>query len=387
MPFPVTYLLDRAAPSETFIQREMEQLYRRGWPLHVRVLNGGAHPLKFSLAACPHGFRWHFFKAACSRVFEELPRAPGTACRILRRLPQAAHLLKLFADSDSHLLHAHFAGIAADLAGIVAKAAGVPWTCSVHAHDVFTAPPALLRRRLRTVAGVAACSRQAAGAVTAAGIDAAKVSVIRHGLPLNDYTFDTIQPDGSIFAAGRLEPKKGFDTLVDACALLVRRGVAFTCSIAGTGTCMDALKRQIARLDLEETVYLIGWQSQEEIQSRMMDATVLALPSRRGRNGDRDGIANVLLEAMALGTPVVTTSAGAAAEIIDDRRNGLLVPPDDPAALADALAEILAIKNLQHALTKAARQTIEEQFDASKTTCEFEEFLVRAISDIRGQKK
>jgi glycosyltransferase involved in cell wall biosynthesis len=378
MPFPVTYLLDRLAPSETFIQRELDQLRRRGWPVYTRLLKGGVNPLKFSLASCPQGLRWHFLKAACSRVFEELPRAPGTACRILRRLPQAAHLLKLLAESDSRLLHAHFAGIAADLAAIVAKAAGLPWTCSVHAHDVFTVPPPLLRRRLRTAAGIAACSRQAADAVTAAGIAPGKVALIHHGLPLNDYTFDTILPDGVIFAAGRLEPKKGFDTLLDACALLVRRGKTFTCSIAGSGARMGALKRRIARLGLEQTVYLIGWQSQEEIQSRMMDATVLALPSRRARDGDRDGIANILLEAMALGTPVVTTAAGAAAEVIEDHRNGLLVPPDDPAALADALAEALSSKEMLLRLAKAARQTVEERFDASKTIRELGEFFTRA---------
>ena len=379
MPFPVTYLLDHFAPSETFIQREIDQLRRRGWPIHARQLKGGAHPLKFSPAACPHGFHRRFLKAACSRVFEELPREPGAACRIIRRLPQAALLLSLLTDTDSRLLHAHFAGIAADLASIVAKAAGIPWTCSVHAHDVFTAQPALLRRRLRTAAGIAACSQQAADTVIAAGIAPEKVAVIHHGIPLNDFIYDTIQPDDTIFAAGRLESKKGFDTLVDACALLVQRGKAFTCFIAGTGTLMDALKQQITQLDLEETVYLIDWQSQEEIQSHMMDATVFVLPSRRDRNGDRDGIANVLLEAMALGTPVISTAAGAAAEVIDDHRNGLLVPPDNPAALADALAEVLASKDLSHRFTKAARQTVETRFDASKTICEFEAFLNRAI--------
>ena len=378
MPFPVTYLLDQSAPSETFIQREIDQLRRRGWPLHTRQLKGGAAPLKFSLAACPHGLRFRLLKAAAARVFEELPRAPATALRIIRRLPQAAHLLKLITDSDSRLLHAHFAGIAAALAGIAADAAGIPWTCSVHAHDVFTAPPALLRRRLRSAAGIAACSQQAADAVTAAGIAPAKLAVIHHGIPLNDFTFDTIQPDGTIFAAGRLEPKKGFDTLLDACALLAQRGTAFTCSIAGTGTLMDTLKQQITRLGLAETVYLIGWQSQEETRSRMIDATAFALPSRRDRNGDRDGIANVLLEAMALGTPVITTAAGAAAEAIDDHRNGLLVPPDDPAALAAALAALLASKDLARRLAQAARQTVEDRFDASKNISEFETFLTHA---------
>ncbi|MDR2849402.1 MAG: glycosyltransferase [Verrucomicrobiota bacterium] len=377
MPFPVTYLLDQLAPSETFVRRELDQLRRRGWPVYTRLLKGGVSPLPFALRSCPDGCRWRFFRAACARVSEEFPRAPGAAGRLLRRLPQAAHLANLFVASESRLLHAHFAGVTADLAAVVSATTGLPWTCSVHAHDVFTPPPAQLYRRLRTAAGVAACSQQAADAVTAAGIAPEKVSVIHHGLPLNDFTFDTIQPDGTIFTACRLEPKKGLDTLLQACSLLVQRGVVFTCVIAGEGPLRDALSALTAKLGLTHTVYFEGWMSQEETRSRMMDASVLALPSRRMKNGDRDGIANILLEAMALGTPVVTTAAGAAAEIIADHRNGLLVPPDDPAALADALAEALASKALLIQLARAARQTIAEQFDASSTIQQLEAFFCR----------
>jgi glycosyltransferase involved in cell wall biosynthesis len=380
MPFPVTYLLDQLAPSETFIRRELEQLRRRNWPIYTRLLTGGVNPLRFALFSCPEGYRWRFFKAASARVAEEMLRAPGVACRILRRLPQAAHLVKLHVESDSRLLHAHFAGITADLASIVAKTTEQPWTCSVHARDVFTVTPARLRWRLRTAAGVCACSQQAADAVTAAGIPPEKVAVIHHGLPLNDFVYDTIQPDEAIFTACRLEAKKGLDTLLHACALLVQRGTRFTCVIAGTGPLRDELRALHAKLSLDQTVYFADWLSQEETRSRIMDATVLALPSRRTADGDRDGIANILLEAMALGTPVVTTTAGAAAELIEDRQNGLLVPPDDPAALANALAEALASKELIIRLAKAARRTVEERFDASKTIQQLEGFFARCAS-------
>jgi glycosyltransferase involved in cell wall biosynthesis len=381
MNFPVTYLLDRRAPSETFIQREMDQLRRHNWPLHTHLLKGGPRPLIFSPAKCPPGCRWRFLKTACRRILEECARAPADGLRILGRLPQAAHLAKLFVESDSLLLHAHFAGITADLAAIVSQATGRPWTCSVHAHDVFTASPAQTYRRLRTAAGIAACSRQAAAAVTAAGIPPEKVSLIHHGIPLNDFTLDTIQPEGSaFFTACRLEPKKGLDTLLRACALLRDRRHPFTCVIAGDGPLRGPLKRLNTKLGLDGNVYFIGWQSQEETQSRIMDATALVLPSRRMKNGDRDGIANILLEAMALGTPVITTTAGAAAEVIDDRRNGLLVPPDDPAALAAALTAALASKENLSRLAKAARATVEEHFDASRTILLLEDFFRKCVT-------
>jgi hypothetical protein len=199
MTFHVTYLLDQIVPSETFIHREMELLDRRGWPLTVCVLRGEGDALAYALGDLPPRFFWRFVKAAASRVAEEAFRAPGAALRILKRLPQAAALARKVSASDSRLIHAHFAGVTADLAAIVARTLGVPWSCSVHARDVFAAQPAALRRRLRTARAVAACSAAAARAVTDAGFPAEAVSVIRHGLPLYDYPFDTIHPDeGSI---------------------------------------------------------------------------------------------------------------------------------------------------------------------------------------------
>ncbi len=380
MPFPVTYLIDQLSPSETFIRRELEQLRRRNWPVFTRLLKGGAGPLKYSLTSCPDGLRWRFFKAASARVIAELARDPGTALRLLKRLPQAAHLVRKASEGDSQLIHAHFAGITADLAAIAAHTLSLPWTCSVHAYDVFTCPPPLLHRRLHTAAGVTACSQQAADAVTAAGIPQEKVTVIHHGVSLNEFPFDPIQPDGVLFFAGRLEPKKGVDTLLKACALVVNRGTSFTCVIAGTGSCLDDLKKLSERLGLAQTVVFVGWQSQEETRSRLMDATALVLPSRRLRNGDRDGIPNIMVEALALGTPVITSTASAANEVITDAVNGLLVPPDDPAKLADVLAMALSTKELLLRLSKAGRKTAEETFDSSKNIEQIEAFIKRAVA-------
>ena len=380
MPFPVTYLLDQLPPSETFIRREMEQLRNCGWPVFAQFLKGDAAALTFSLTSCPKGLRWRFFKAASARVLHEFPRSPGTACRILKRLPQVAALIQAMIASDSRLIHAHFAGITADLAAIAARTLGRRWSCSVHAHDVFTCPTGLLSRRLQTAADIAACSQQASEAVMAAGIPAAKVTVIHHGLPLDDYPFGAVRPDGVIFSAGRLEPKKGLDTLLRSCALLLKRGVRFTCIIAGDGSCRDALAKLVGELGLAQNVLFTGWQSQEETRSRLREASVFALPSRRMRDGDRDGIPNIMVEALALGTPVVTTTASAASEVIRDAVNGLLVPPDDPAELADALAKALSAKDFSLRIAKAGRLTAEEHFDGAKNIEQLEALFKRAVS-------
>jgi glycosyltransferase involved in cell wall biosynthesis len=379
MSFPVTYLLDHLAPSETFIRRELEQLRRRSWPVFTRLLNGGVDPLRYALASCPEGFRWRFAKAAYARISEEFFRAPLTALRMIKHLPQAAYLAKKVVDSDSRLIHSHFAGITADLAAIVSRALGVPWTCSVHAHDVFTTSSPALRRRLRTASRVTACSRRAVGIVAESGYPAEKIDLIHHGLPINEFAFDTIQTDEVIFTAARLEAKKGIDTLIRACAQLRDRNVRFTCVIAGAGPLLGSLKKLVARLELEKSIVFIGWQSQEETRSHLMDASVLALPSRRTRLGDSDGIPNILVEALALGTPIITTTASSANEIILDTVNGLLVPPDDPARLADALATALASKELRIRMAKAGRLTAEQYFDGSKNIQQLEAFFASAV--------
>lgn len=379
MPFPITYLLDQLAPSETFIRRELEQLRRLNWPVHTRLLSGEVDTLAFSLSRCPEKHRLRFARAAAKRLLEEIARSPATACRILKRLPQAADLVKNAAATDSRLIHAQFAGITADLASIAAHTLGLHWTCAVHAHDVFTAPAARLRRRLHTASGIVACSRQAASAVLAAGIPPEKVDVIRHGLPLDEFPFSAARPEGLIFTACRMEEKKGLDTLLHACACLVESGMPFTCVIAGNGPCLDSLKALCTRLKLEQHVRFAGWQTQEETRTRIRESTVLVLPSRRMADGDRDGIANVLLEAMALGTPVVTTTAGAAGEAVTDQVSGLLVPPDAPNALADALTAALTSKALAARLAQAARATVEAHFNVAENIRPLESFFTRAV--------
>lgn len=380
MPFPIVYLLDRNAASETFIRREIDLLQRRNWPVLIRYVTSGSNVLKFALGACPRTGRGRFVRAACRRLLAEGFRSPVTACRILKRLPQAASLAALAAETECRLIHAQFAGLTAELAALASQTLGIPWTCAVHARDVFTVSPRLLGRRLRSAAAVVACSRAAAEAVTAAGYPPQQIAVIHHGLPLNDFAFDSIQPDGVILFVGRLEAKKGVDTLLHACALLRGRGVPFTCVIAGEGPRRKDLTRLSDRLGFAENVVFIGWQSPEETRYHIMDASILVLPSRRLSNGDRDGIANVLLEAMALGTPVLTTTAGAAPEVLTDQVNGLLVPPDDPVALADALAQALTSKSQLLRLAQAGRATIEQHFDGSKTISEIEAFFQRAVT-------
>src|SRR5205823_4150700 len=133
-----------------------------------------------------------------------------------------------------------------------------------------------------------------------------------------------------IVAVGRLVEKKGFTTLVDACAILLRRGAEFECNIIGEGELESALAKQIESLGLSNRVKLLGPQPQREVIRHIRNAAALAAPCVLGSDGNRDGLPTVLLEAMALGTACVSTDVTGIPEVLHHEKTGLLVPQNDP---------------------------------------------------------
>ena len=370
MPATLTYLLGtHPSASETFIQREIDALRRRGWPIDVASLRGEsalAKPSREAVRPPVGALAAAALRHALPLIFH-LPRLPF---QLLRHLPQTAALVQRIRATRSAGVHAHFAHLPVDIALLAARHIGVCFTCSVHAWDVFAQPPAAIRRRLQPAAAVCACSRAAADAVRAAGIDARRIHLIRHGLPLAEYAFAPTRGTRRIVAVGRLEPKKGFDLLIAACARL--RGAHVSCGIIGEGSERRRLEHLIAVHNLAGIVSLRGAAAPDEVRAAMRAADVLALPSRRLAGGDRDGVANVLIEAMALGTPVVTTTAGAAGEVVRDGVNGRLIPPENAEALAAAIGALLDDSATRLRLAHAARKKVEAEFDEEYAIAQME---------------
>jgi glycosyltransferase involved in cell wall biosynthesis len=249
----------------------------------------------------------------------------------------------------------------------------------VHARDVFTQPLRELRRRLRGAVRVVASSEAAAAAARIAAPPGCPVTRVHHGLPLDEYPFHpAARPPLEIAAVGRLEAKKGFDTLIAACTDCCARRPELRLHLVGDGTRRAALERQIASAGLRAQVVLHGWLDQAATREIVARAALCILPSRRLPNGDRDGLANVLLEAMALGTPVITTPAGAAAEIVRDGETGVLVPPDDPVRLSAAIKMLLDAPERRARLATRARDVVEADFDLRRTGALLEQELLGA---------
>ena len=304
-------------------------------------------------------------RAADPRV---LPAAIGDAREESpRELLQALVLARLVGERGIEHLHAHFANVAATVARLAARMAGITYSLTAHAKDIFheEVDDARLRRLLLDASAVVTVSDFNARHLRGLCPDAAeRVHRVYNGVELDRFTYsEPADRPPRIAGVGRLVEKKGWPDLLAACRLLADRGRAFDCVIAGAGLLDAQLRAQVAELGLEGHVTLLGPRSQEEVRALVQDAAVLAAPCVLAADGNRDGLPTVLLEAMALGTPCVSTDVTGIPEILRDGETGLAVPQRDPEALAAALERLLDDPGLRVRLAAAGRRLVEEQFD------------------------
>jgi glycosyltransferase involved in cell wall biosynthesis len=279
-------------------------------------------------------------------------------------LAQAAHLHRI-----DHL-HAHFATLATTVARLAGHFADLPYTFTAHAHDIFSdaVEPADLARKVRDAAGVVTVSEFNLSHLRSRHPgDAAKIRRIYNGLPLDRFAWEAPRArPRRVLAVGRLVEKKGFEHLIDACRILADRGREFEGRILGSGLLEGQLAERIRKQRLEGRVVLAGNRPQVEVVRELRAAAALAAPCVTASDGNRDGLPTTLLEAMALGTPCVSTDVTGIPEVLRDGETGLMVPQRDARALADALEVLLEDPEQRVQLAKAARQRIEADFEVHR---------------------
>lgn len=319
--------------------------------------------------------------AALPDFWAALPQARGVDALTVY---QAVLLAVAARRSGIGHLHAHFASVATGVTRLAAHFAGLTYSFTAHAKDIFheSVEPDDLRRKLREAAAVITVSEyNLAYLQQAYGPAAATVQRVYNGLDLTQFPYAAPAPRPPVIAGvGRLVEKKGFADLIDACALLAQAGRAFQCRIVGGGELAEALQAQVTRLGLDRQVTLLGPRPQQEVIAAVQGAAVLAAPCVVGDDGNRDGLPTVLLEAMALGTPCVSTAVTGIPEAIQDGRTGVIVPQHDPPALAAALARLLDDAALRVRLAAGARQLIEAEFDSRRNTARLREIFRAAAS-------
>ncbi|MCE7983544.1 MAG: colanic acid biosynthesis glycosyltransferase WcaL [Caldilinea sp. CFX5] len=266
-------------------------------------------------------------------------------------------------------LHAHFAHDPTLIAQLVHMLTGLPFSFTAHARDLYQIPPAALVERITAAQWVVTCcgaNLDYLKSVTPARLWG-KFHLIHHGVNLTLFQPAQNPPPRSspplILAVGRLVAKKGFADLIHACALLRGAGYAFRCRIYGEGPLQGELTALIAQLGVADTVQLAGACTQQALVTVMQGATLFALTPYVTDDGDRDGVPNVLVEAMACALPVVSTTIGGIPELVTHEVNGLLAPPHDSHAIAANLALLLGDDLLRERLGRAAHATVTRFFN------------------------
>lgn len=271
-------------------------------------------------------------------------------------------------------LHAHFANVATSVARLAAKMCGISYSFTAHAKDIFhdEVDRSLLRTYLNEASHVIAISdynRDHLAALCPEGAE--RIHRIYNGLELNRYPFSDLSGRSEqIIAVGRLVEKKGFGTLIEACRLLRDDGLAIPCRIIGVGPLQETLQQQISALGLADQIRLEGARTHGGIIEAVSGASIFAAPCVTGSDGNRDGLPTVLLEAMALGTPCISTDVTGIPELLRHQQSGLCVGQHDAAALAQAIRRLQQEPVLAAQLASRARALVEAQFDSAGTSAQ-----------------
>jgi glycosyltransferase involved in cell wall biosynthesis len=374
----------------TFIDREVRRLWQLGTAVQVVSIRRPAGKLSPEQETLRQGVRYLLPVSPAALLAAHLRfiwRRPGATFKtffylltrpyptLKARLKTMLHFgLGVYAADEirpyapTHL-HAHFVDRAATVALVAGRLLNVPYSVTAHANDIYV-NPVLLPEKMAGASFVATCTGYNAdhlAGVNGAGLSR-KIRCIYHGLDSSSYRPRARSHAGPplLIAVGQLKEKKGFSYLIKACRILGDQGFDFCCQIIGDGPLRDDLTAQIEQLGLQDRVTLCGALPHEAVIAKYEQADIFVLPCVIGADGDRDGIPNVILEAMAMELPVVSTSHSGIPEVVADGVNGLLVPPADEKALAGALVVLLNDGNGRQRLGQKGRQTVLDSFSVER---------------------
>lgn len=267
------------------------------------------------------------------------------------------------------LVHTHFAWLSGAAAWVISKLLDIPFTVTVHAYDLYSSND-LLRLTACSASRIVAISEYNKRMVLqmCPGLNESLISVIHCGINLERFapparSGNNGQGPLSILSVGSLIEKKGHEYLIQACRQLKARGMDFRCTIIGKGPDEELLRGLVREYDLEDRVVLAGARQQDEVLKAYRDSDLFVLASTVAQDGDRDGIPVVLMEAMALQIPVISTPVSGIPELVRHKETGWMVPERDATALANAILHLANEDELRAYLTHNGRALVEREFE------------------------
>jgi len=374
--------------TETFILIEMLELERQGVRVEIFPLIREREPVQHADARRMVE-RAHFCRLFSRPVLDAqiywLLRRPGAYLRawwravrgnlespkfLLRALvvvPKAAYAARRMVELNVDHLHAHYATHPALLAYVVHLLTNIPYSFTVHAHDLYVERP-MLGEKVAAASFVVTISEfNRRMLIDLYGATAEeRVVVVHSGIDPTLFRPRERREPGELFTiacVASLAGYKGQRYLIDACDVLHQRGVPFQCLLVGEGEDRPHLEAQIRRLGLTDRVRLLGAQPRHKVSELLQQVDALALPSVVMPNGKMEGIPMALMEALAAEIPVVATAISGIPELVRDGETGLLVPERDAAALAEALLRLYTDRDLGRRLASAGRQLVLREFN------------------------
>jgi glycosyltransferase involved in cell wall biosynthesis len=402
----IAYVLDEfPSLSELFILREMQGLRERhGLQLLPVALRRGQQEAAYSAAAremLPDAVfrparRWGLwllppllllrwpagYASALGIVVRQGLRRPGLLRELGSALLAAGYFALRLPRSLRHV-HGNWASHPATVALLLAEIRGVGFSFSAHARDLFTDEAHFMDLKLPEAEFVTVC--------TAYGRDtllhrhplasAGKVFLVYHGVDLHQYAPIPLQhrQPPLILSVGRLVEKKGYPILLRAAGILRSRGGEFRLAIIGEGPERQDLMSLATGLGLTDVVEFRGAQNAEEVRRAYAEADVFALASVVASDQDRDGLPNVLLEALACGLPTVATQVSAIPELIVPEETGLLAKPGDAEDLAEKLERMLFDDELRAVVAQLGRERVAQHFRLERSVARMAELLEGAL--------
>jgi glycosyltransferase involved in cell wall biosynthesis len=380
--------------SETFIAQEILALEQRGLEILIVSLRHPtdrlAHPIQRLIRAAVLYLPEYLYQEP-RRVWRgwlrsrRLPGyAPARAAWLadmsrdptpnrVRRFGQAMALAAELPTDITHL-HAHFLHTPASVARYAGMMMGLNWTVSAHARDIWTLPEWEKRRKLSEASWVVTCTAAGHRHLASLAPAADAVGLCYHGIDFERFPSPPPRPAGAdggnpknpviILSVGRLVPKKGYDDLLQALALLPRC-LEWRFVHIGGGVLSTALKNQARRLGLSGRTQWHGALAFPEVLAAYRKADLFVLASKIVTDGDRDGLPNVLMEAQSQRLPCIATDVSGIPELIEHNATGMLVPPNNPPALAAALEMLIGDPMRRAKLAAAGESRVRSAFSST----------------------
>jgi colanic acid/amylovoran biosynthesis glycosyltransferase len=264
-------------------------------------------------------------------------------------------------------IHAHFTINAATIALVIARMLDISFSFTAH-NNIFT-DRLILKEKLKAAKFIIAISKYSRDFLLRLLPEEKlkdKFHIVHCGVSPDDFLPTTHKATNQrplIFSLAQLVERKGLPVLIESCKILAERGCDFQCLVAGDGPQRSLLERLITEHQMKDKVQLIGAVFQEQLVDYLKRADVFVLPCLTASNGDQDGIPVVLMEAMAMEIPTISTYVSGIPELIEDGQSGLLVKESDSVALADAIQRLLEDDKLRRRLGKNGRQKVIQEFN------------------------